>query len=86
MVGVEFDSEPHTMGRLRVARVPDFKAPSFPGFILQNIEPGSRVHTDGHQSYARVSQFGYQHIAMNLSSAPGPEARSCRPSTGSHRW
>lgn len=70
MVGVEFDPETHTMGRLRMARVPDFKAHSFLGFILQNIQPGSRVHTDGHQSYARVSQFGYQHMSMNLSSVP----------------
>ena len=70
MVGVEFEPDPQTMGRVRMARVPDFTASSFLGFILQDIRPGSNVHTDGHSSYSKVDQFGYTHVPMIMSRVP----------------
>lgn len=57
MVGVEFEPGTDTMRRARMARVPDFSADSFLGFILENVRPGSTFHTDGHQSYRRVASL-----------------------------
>ncbi len=47
------------IGRIRLARIPNTTKASLHGFIVQSIEPGSTVCTDGLNSY--LGWVGYTH-------------------------
>ncbi len=49
------------IGRIRLRHVPDVKAKSLQGFIIDVIRPGSLIHTDGWQGYANTAAKGFQH-------------------------
>ncbi len=59
------------IGRIRLRRVKDFSGTSLTGFIQENVEPGSVVHTDGWQAYNRLSAMGYGHKVTVLDGAGG---------------
>ena len=61
------------LGRIRLARVPDASAASLVGFVQQSVGPGSTVHPDGWQAYARLEELGYRHECSCLHDQ-GPEA------------
>ena len=42
------------------------------GFIDDDVEPGSQVHTDGWLGYERVQAHGYRHRITYLSEHPEP--------------
>ncbi len=48
-------------GRIRLKRVPDASAASLEAFILEAVEPGSAVRTDGWPSYSKLAARGYRH-------------------------
>lgn len=56
------------IGRIRVQRVLDLSSKTLHGFIGQNIEPGSRVCTDGLPAYCGM--HGYRHQ---------PRVQRCQP-------
>ena len=49
------------MGRIRLKRVPNAAAASLEEFLLEAVEPGSTIRTDGWRSYSRLQQLGYRH-------------------------
>lgn len=49
------------IGRIRMRRVPDASAASLIPFVVEVIEPGSVVHTNGWSGYARLKKNGYLH-------------------------
>lgn len=49
------------IGRIRLARIPDFSADSLRRFVDRAIAPGSLVHTDGLPSYGSMETWGYGH-------------------------
>jgi len=49
------------VGRVRLRVISEASSDELLAFIKQNIEPGSTVHTDAWQGYARVGKSGYQH-------------------------
>jgi len=51
------------IGRIRMRRVPDASAQSLQGFVVDVVEPGSRVHTDGWAGYMTLQDKGYVHEA-----------------------
>lgn len=51
------------IGRIRMRRVSDASAKSLCPFVVDSIEPGSVVHTDGWKGYARLAKKGYVHDA-----------------------
>jgi transposase-like protein len=57
IVGAEEDGR--RTGRIRLRRILNASQASLHGFIHENIEPGSVVHTDGWDGYNRLD--GYQH-------------------------
>lgn len=63
MVAVEDKShgEKKAIGRIRLGRVRDASADSLVSFIEANIQPGSRVRTDGWDGYNPVAKRGYVH-------------------------
>lgn len=63
---------PRGFGRVRMRRIPDCSAASLIPFLTDSVEPGSAILTDGWQGYAAVSNHGYVHNTMVLSSSEGP--------------
>lgn len=63
------------IGRVRMARVPDASAKSLHAFVIEAIEPGSLVHTDGWAGYAGLGAKGYRHqaTAQGRLDLPGAE-------------
>ena len=49
------------MGRIRHQRVPNAAGAGLGDFLLEAIEPGSTVRTDGWRSYSRLQKLGYRH-------------------------
>ena len=58
---------PKGFGRIRLRQIPDVSAASLTPFVLEAVEPGSVVHTDGWKGYSDLPQHGY-----TVSSSPFP--------------
>jgi len=50
-----------SIGRIRMRRVADASAASLHPFVIDNVESGSVVHTDGWEGYSGLARRGYQH-------------------------
>jgi len=64
--------EGHTLGRIRLRRVPDIEAESLVPFVCEMVEPGSTVHTDGLPSYNPLEDLGYRHEVTIISQSVEP--------------
>jgi transposase-like protein len=69
--------EPRGFGRARMAPLADTSAASLRGFLVDNVEPGATVITDGLQSYRPAVIRPYIHD--RLVGAAGPEASKLLP-------
>jgi len=49
------------IGRIRMLRIPDASAISLRSFIVQAIDPGSAIVTDGWEGYSGLEAHGYSH-------------------------
>ena len=49
------------IGRIRMLKIPDASAISLRSFIVQAIEPGSTIVTDGWEGYRGLEAHGYSH-------------------------
>lgn len=62
LVGVAVEVlEPRGFGRCRMQILPDASGPTLQAFITANVEPGTRVITDGWSGYRSIDKFGYVH-------------------------
>jgi len=59
IVAVAAEENGRSIGRIRLARIPDLTRASLHGFIAEAIEPGSIVRTDGLRAYRGLT--GYTH-------------------------
>ena len=75
-VGVERE-EPKGLGRCRMAPLPDATAVSLRTFLLENVEPGATVVTDGWSSYPPATRGLYTHEP--LEGASGANAVTLLP-------
>jgi len=62
VIGVEVGEGKNKVGRVRMKVVPDATSDSLLGFIKENVEPGSKVITDGWSGYNSVGGSGYVHV------------------------
>jgi transposase-like protein len=62
------------LGRLRLQSVANASAASLAAFLAGNVAPPAAVTTDGWQGYAGLSQAGYDHEAINLTTGWGDAA------------
>jgi transposase-like protein len=62
-------SEPKGIGRCRMAVLADASAASLRPFVDGNVEPGSRVITDGWVGYNGLAARGYDHERRNQKAA-----------------
>ncbi len=82
LVGVAVErSEPRGFGRCRMAPIPDASAESLRSFLIDNVEPGAKVITDGLQPYRPATRDLYVH--ERLAGAAGADASKLLP--GVHR-
>jgi len=75
-VAVEFE-EPRGFGRCRMVPIPDASAKTLRSFLLENVEPGARVVTDGWGSYPGATKDLYVHEP--LQGASGADASKLLP-------
>lgn len=54
-------AEENGVGRVRLRRMPDASGASPEAFVLDAVEPGSRVGTDGWPSHSQLHSLGYRH-------------------------
>ncbi len=71
---------PRSFGRVRVGVIKDASAPSLRQFLIDNVEPGARVITDGWPSYPPATEGLYTLQATNVSES-GKEAHELLPGT-----
>ena len=71
VVAVELDGE--AVGRIRLHHLTEATGGSLGGFVRDNVEPGSTVHTDGWKGYATLERAGYAH---RVSVTHGGQARN----------
>lgn len=62
----------HGTGRIRMSVAPDASAASLQGFILNTVQKGAEVRTDGWTGYKGIEPLGYRHIAVNVSASGDP--------------
>lgn len=74
--------QPKGFGRVRMRLIPDASVFSLRSFVCDTVAPGSTVLTDGWKGYNRLSQCGYTHKKVILSSMNDP-AQVAMP--GAHR-
>ena len=53
--------DPKGLGRCRMRPLADASAASLHAFVVDHVEPGARVITDGWQGYRGLDQVGYVH-------------------------
>jgi len=61
LLAVAAEEDGPRIGRIRMRRITDASAEHLHGFILESVEPGSVVHTDGWLGYKGLSAKGYVH-------------------------
>jgi transposase-like protein len=59
LIVIAVEVEGRGLGRVRLRSIPDASAASLHPFVVDSIEPGSTVHTDGWQGYKGLEQKGY---------------------------
>lgn len=67
IVVVAAEESGNAIGRIRLRRVRDVSAASLLPFVVEVIEPGATVHTDGWSGYRRLAKKGYTHKVTNIS-------------------
>jgi len=61
LIVVAAEEKGKAIGRIRMLRIPDASAISLRSFIVQAIEPGSTIVTDGWEGYTGLEAHGYSH-------------------------
>lgn len=57
-------------GRLRLKVVPDRTKRALEKFVMESVEPGADVITDGWHGYANLAQLGYYHTQVVMEGDP----------------
>jgi transposase-like protein len=76
--------EPGRLGRCRMAPIPDASSETLRAFLIDHVEEGSTVITDGWQAYRAATRGLYQH--ERLVDAPGLLPGVHRVASLSKRW
>jgi transposase-like protein len=61
-----------TIGRIRIARIPDCSEETLTGFVAAAAEPGSVIYTDHWSGYNGLAGAGFQHWPTNVSASGNP--------------
>ena len=61
LIVIAAEEKGKAVGRIRMLRIPDASAINLRSFIVQAIEPGSTIVTDGWEGYSGLEAHGYKH-------------------------
>lgn len=61
LIVIAAEQDGRKIGRIRMRRVHDASAQSLHGFIVESVEPGATVQTDGWHGYLGLPERGYIH-------------------------
>lgn len=59
-------------GRIRMSVIPDVSVVSLHEFVLNSVQRGAEVRTDGWNGYEGIETLGYRHIVTNISASGDP--------------
>lgn len=59
-------------GRIRMSIIPDVSVVSLHEFVLNSVQRGAEVRTDGWVGYEGIETLGYSHIVTNISASGDP--------------
>jgi len=59
-------------GRTRMRRIPDASKDVLTDFVLDHVQRGSEVHTDGWVGYNGVGEHRFTHVATNIAASGDP--------------
>ncbi len=62
------------IGRIRLRRIRNASADSLATVICEEVEPGSRVFTDGWRAFGGLAELGYRHVVVPKEGGPGETA------------
>ena len=80
LIVVAAEQDGKGIGRIRMARIPDFDRATLHGFIRSSVEPGSTVCTDGLNSYREMRGYiHHRHVQNRLQIVPTTSQRLVRP-------
>ena len=71
LIAVAAEENGKALGRIRMLRVPDASAISLRSFIIQSVEPGSTIITDGWEGYTGLEAHGYSHEVRVMKRSAG---------------
>jgi len=71
LIAIAAQADGGGIGRIRLRAIPDTSAASLHSFVLDCIEPGSTLHTEGWQGYAGLDKKGY-HQEVRWGPGQGP--------------
>ncbi|MGD0658979.1 MAG: IS1595 family transposase [Syntrophorhabdales bacterium] len=66
IIVVAAEEDGRSIGRIRLARIPDLTRASLHGFIAEAIEPGSVVRTDGLPAYKGLNDYAHDRQVQRL--------------------
>lgn len=66
LIVVAAEEDGRRIGRIRMRRIHDASADSLIPFIVDSVESGSVIHTDGWQAYGGLKKEGYRHEVTKM--------------------
>ena len=69
LIVIAVEMPPKHLGRVRLARVPAATGPALRGFVNDVVAKGVTVRTDGLSAYRKLTDDGYRHVPINVSSS-----------------
>lgn len=72
IVAIAVEVRGRGMGRIRMSVIPDVSSNSLHAFIVDSVEKGSEIRSDGWSGYNGLKKKGYSHDAVNISASGDP--------------
>ena len=64
LVLVAAQKDSNRIGRIRLMSIPDASGDSIEKALIEMVESGSTIHTDGWTGYSNLERHGYQHVVI----------------------
>ena len=90
LVAIAVEQRDRGLGRVRMQRIANASKETLTDFVLDHLEPGAEVHTDGWAGYVDIGGHGFTHVVTNVSASGDPASvampRVHRVSSLLKRW
>lgn len=72
IVAIAVEARDKAPGRVRMRRIPDVTKDTLTDFVLDHVERGAEVRTDGWQGYFDIGRHRFKHVVTNVSASGDP--------------